>query len=209
MTQQADRFYLGKIFDSKNAKVTSDLLLYDPDDLTTHAVAVGMTGSGKTGLCIDLLEEAALQGIPAIMIDPKGDMTNALLHFPELKPVDFQPWVNPDQARKEDKTDEQAAADAAERRDEQVRQDEPRAARPRHQAQEEAGGQGQVRRRERQDGRDGRGGAGARAPRADGDDGALQRQGPGDHARLARRDRPGLGTGAAALAAAGGGSAGL
>lgn len=87
--------------------------MYDPDDLTTHAVCVGMTGSGKTGLCIDLLEEAALQGIPALMIDPKGDITNALLHFPELKPEDFLPWVNPDQARREDKTIEQAAADAA------------------------------------------------------------------------------------------------
>ena len=87
--------------------------MYDPDDLTTHAVCVGMTGSGKTGLCIDLLEEAALQGIPAIMIDPKGDITNALLHFPLLRPEDFQPWVNPDQARREDKTIEQAAADAA------------------------------------------------------------------------------------------------
>jgi len=113
MTKQADRFYLGRIFDSKTGKVSSEPLMYDPDDLTTHAVCVGMTGSGKTGLCIDLLEEAALQGIPAIMIDPKGDITNALLHFPLLRPEDFQPWVNPDQARREDKTIEQAAADAA------------------------------------------------------------------------------------------------
>ncbi len=60
-----------------------------------------MTGSGKTGLCIGLLEEAALQNIPAIMIDPKGDITNALLHFPDLLPEDFQPWVNPDQARRD------------------------------------------------------------------------------------------------------------
>ncbi len=113
MTKQADRFYLGRIFDSKKREVTSDPLMYDPDDLTTHAVVMGMTGSGKTGLCIGLLEEAALQGIPAIMIDPKGDITNALLHFPELRPEDFKPWVNPDQARREDKTIEQAAADAA------------------------------------------------------------------------------------------------
>jgi len=84
MTKQTDRFYLGRIFDSKKREVTSDPLMYDPDDLTTHAVCVGMTGSGKTGLCIDLLEEAALQGIPALMIDPKGDITNALLHFPEM-----------------------------------------------------------------------------------------------------------------------------
>ncbi|MEJ2448565.1 MAG: type IV secretion system DNA-binding domain-containing protein, partial [Anaerolineales bacterium] len=109
----ADKFYLGRIFDSKKGEITEQDLFYDPDDLTTHAVCVGMTGSGKTGLCIDLLEEAALQGIPALMIDPKGDITNALLHFPELKPADFEPWVNPDQARREDKTIEQAAADAA------------------------------------------------------------------------------------------------
>jgi len=113
MIKQTDRFYLGRIFDSKKGEITSDPLMYDPDDLTTHAVCVGMTGSGKTGLCIDLLEEAALQGIPALMIDPKGDITNALLHFPELRPEDFLPWVNPDQARREDKTIEQAAADAA------------------------------------------------------------------------------------------------
>jgi len=113
MTFPADRFYLGRIFDPKKGEVTPETLLYDPDDLTTHAVCVGMTGSGKTGLCIDLLEEAALQGIPALMIDPKGDITNALLHFPELRAEDFVPWVNPDQARREDKTIEQAGADAA------------------------------------------------------------------------------------------------
>jgi hypothetical protein len=72
-----------------------------------------MTGSGKTGLCIDLLEEAALNNIPALLIDPKGDITNTLLHFPELRPDDFQPWVNADEARREGKTVAQAAADAA------------------------------------------------------------------------------------------------
>jgi len=113
MTKESNQFYLGRIFDSKKGETTSDPLMYDPDDLTTHAFAVGMTGSGKTGLCIDILEEAALQGIPALMIDPKGDITNTLLHFPDLKPEDFLPWVNPDQARREDKTLEQAAADAA------------------------------------------------------------------------------------------------
>ena len=111
MTISADRFYLGRIF--KDGEVTSENLLYDPDDLTTHAVCVGMTGSGKTGLCIDLLEEAALLGIPALMIDPKGDITNTLLHFPALTPADFTPWVNPDTARRDDKTIEQAGADAA------------------------------------------------------------------------------------------------
>ena len=113
MVIATDRFYLGRIFDPKKGEVTPENLMYDQDDLTTHAVCVGMTGSGKTGLCIDLLEEAALQGIPALMIDPKGDITNALLHFPELRAEDFAPWVNPDQARREDKTIEQAGADAA------------------------------------------------------------------------------------------------
>ena len=103
----------GKFYIGKDVK-TQENVLYDPDDLTTHAVVVGMTGSGKTGLCIDILEEAALQNIPALMIDPKGDITNTLLHFPQLLPSDFQPWVNPDEARKEGKSLEQAAADTAE-----------------------------------------------------------------------------------------------
>ena len=106
-------FYIGRIFDIEKGKTTEEPLLYDPGDLTTHAVVVGMTGSGKTGLCIDLLEEAALKGIPALMIDPKGDITNALLHFPDFSPQDFQPWVNADQARREGKSVEQAAAEAA------------------------------------------------------------------------------------------------
>lgn len=78
-------FYLGKTKD--------ELLLYDSKDLVTHAVCVGMTGSGKTGLCITLLEEAAIDGVPAIIIDPKGDLCNLLLTFPNLSPQDFQPWV--------------------------------------------------------------------------------------------------------------------
>ncbi|MCA9950199.1 MAG: ATP-binding protein [Anaerolineales bacterium] len=107
------KFYLGRQFDTAAGETTLDPLLYDPDDLTTHAVVVGMTGSGKTGLCIDLLEEAALKDIPAIMIDPKGDITNTLLHFPDLLPTDFAPWVNADAARREDKSiDEVAAATA-------------------------------------------------------------------------------------------------
>ncbi|HEY0367729.1 MAG TPA: DUF87 domain-containing protein [Pyrinomonadaceae bacterium] len=80
-------FYLGKTKDK------DDLLLYDSKDLVTHAVCVGMTGSGKTGLCINLLEEAAIDGIPAIIIDPKGDLCNLLLTFPNLAPEDFAPWV--------------------------------------------------------------------------------------------------------------------
>ncbi len=113
MMETSGKFYLGRIFDSQQTKTTNEPLLYEPADLTTHAVVLGMTGSGKTGLCIDLLEEAALNNIPALMIDPKGDITNTLLHFPDLLPQDFQPWVNPDQARRAGKTLEQAAADAA------------------------------------------------------------------------------------------------
>ena len=75
------KFYLGRLVDAKTAKPTTNPVLYDPADLTTHAVVTGMTGSGKTGLCVALLEEAALQGVPAIIIDPKGDLTNLLLHW--------------------------------------------------------------------------------------------------------------------------------
>lgn len=107
------KFYLGRIFDPQKGQVTDQPLLYDPEDLTTHAVVVGMTGSGKTGLCVDLLEEAALNGLPAIMIDPKGDITNLLLHFPDLSPQDFQPWVNPDIARQSGVSLEEAAQQAA------------------------------------------------------------------------------------------------
>ena len=92
-------FYLGRLFDLKGGKAREDLLLYDAKDLVTHAVCVGMTGSGKTGLCISLIEEAAIDGIPAILIDPKGDLCDLLLAFPQLRGEDFQPWVNPDDAR--------------------------------------------------------------------------------------------------------------
>lgn len=107
--------YLGKLFDLSKKKLIADQpLLYDLDDLTTHAIVTGMTGSGKTGLCIGLLEEAAMQQVPAIIIDPKGDLTNLFLHFPELRPADFQPWINPDLARSEEKTIPEMAAITAE-----------------------------------------------------------------------------------------------
>ena len=93
-------FYLGRPYDLKDKKPKDGLLLYDSKDLVTHAVCVGMTGSGKTGLCIALLEEAAIDGIPAIVIDPKGDLANLLLTFPELRPEDFAPWINEDDAQK-------------------------------------------------------------------------------------------------------------
>ena len=106
-------FYLGRAYDPIRQTVTDVKIHYDPTDLTTHAVVTGMTGSGKTGLCVVLLEEAALQGIPAIIIDPKGDLTNLLLHFPELAPQDFQPWIDADLARRAGKSIEQIAADAS------------------------------------------------------------------------------------------------
>jgi hypothetical protein len=94
-------FYLGREFDAAANALKDDLILYDSKDLTTHAVCVGMTGSGKTGLCLSLLEEAAIDGVPAICIDPKGDLGNLLLTFPNLAPADFEPWLDAgDAARK-------------------------------------------------------------------------------------------------------------
>ena len=92
-------FYLGKLYDLAQKKLQEELLLYDAKDLVTHAVCVGMTGSGKTGLCLDLIEEAAIDGVPAILIDPKGDLGNLLLTFPQLRGEDFLPWINVDEAR--------------------------------------------------------------------------------------------------------------
>ncbi len=99
-------FYLGRPYDLENTSPKPGLLLYDSKDLVTHAVCVGMTGSGKTGLCIGLLEEAAIDNIPAIIIDPKGDMANLLLTFPDLQGSDFLPWVNLDDAKKKELTPE-------------------------------------------------------------------------------------------------------
>ncbi len=106
-------FYLGRAYDPIKRTVTDKEINYDPADLTTHAVVTGMTGSGKTGLCVILLEEAALKGIPAIIIDPKGDLTNLLLHFPDLAPQDFQPWIDAELARRAGKSLEQIATDAS------------------------------------------------------------------------------------------------
>ena len=93
-------FYLGRPYDLAAKQAKPGWLLYDSKDLVTHAVCVGMTGSGKTGLCIGLLEEAAIDGIPALIIDPKGDLANLMLNFPQLRGEDFAPWVNEDDARK-------------------------------------------------------------------------------------------------------------
>ena len=93
-------FYLGKEYDMQTRERTEDLLLYDSRDLCTHAVVVGMTGSGKTGLCVGMLEEAAMDRIPAIVIDPKGDISNLLLTFPNLTPEEFRPWVDESEANR-------------------------------------------------------------------------------------------------------------
>jgi hypothetical protein len=107
-------FYLGREYDLKRKKPKEPLVLYDSKDLVTHAVCVGMTGSGKTGLCISLLEEAAIDNIPAIIIDPKGDLTNLLLTFPDLKPGDFRAWINEDDAAKKGVSSDEFAAQQAE-----------------------------------------------------------------------------------------------
>ncbi|MEM1413524.1 MAG: ATP-binding protein, partial [Myxococcota bacterium] len=103
-------FYLGRPLDAAG-ETRPEPLLYDARDLQTHAMCVGMTGSGKTGLCIGLLEEAAIDGVPAIAIDLKGDIGNMLLTFPELRGEDFAPWVDPGDASRKGRTvDEHAAA---------------------------------------------------------------------------------------------------
>ena len=108
-------FYLGKEYDQQARERTEDLLLYDSRDLCTHAVVVGMTGSGKTGLCVGLLEEAAIDRIPAIVIDPKGDISNLLLTFPNLSPEEFRPWVDEGQASREGVSPEVFATNEAEK----------------------------------------------------------------------------------------------
>ena len=108
-----NEFYIGRRVNPEDGETSTEAQTYDPDDLTTHAVVVGMTGSGKTGLCLDIMEEAALNNLPAILIDPKGDITNLLLHFPELLPEDFKPWINADDARRDGVTVDQAASDTA------------------------------------------------------------------------------------------------
>jgi hypothetical protein len=106
-------FYLGRLVDPDSRKSTESLCLYDSRDLVTHAVCIGMTGSGKTGLCIDLIEEAAIDGIPALVIDPKGDMGNLLLTFPGLAPGEFLPWVNPEEAARKGQSQEAFAENQA------------------------------------------------------------------------------------------------
>jgi hypothetical protein len=107
-------FYLGREYDPAANALKDDLVLYDSQDLTTHAVCVGMTGSGKTGLCLSLLEEAAIDGVPAICIDPKGDLGNLLLTFPNLAPADFEPWIDAGDAQRKGLSAAELAAKTAE-----------------------------------------------------------------------------------------------
>ncbi len=102
-------FYLGSPMEGPSGEPRSEPFLYDAKDLTTHAVCVGMTGSGKTGLAISLIEEAAIDGIPVIAIDPKGDLGNLMLTFPELRADDFRPWIDEGDAARKGRTPDEHA----------------------------------------------------------------------------------------------------
>jgi hypothetical protein len=113
VSEKLGAFYLGKYFDMASQQLKEDLVLYDSKDLNTHAVIIGMTGSGKTGLGISLLEEALIDNIPVIAIDPKGDLPNLLLNFPRLQPGDFRPWINEQDALNAGLTPDQFAGKQA------------------------------------------------------------------------------------------------
>ncbi len=113
--EKLGQFYLGRAYDLERQSLLDDLVMYDSPDLTTHGLCVGMTGSGKTGLSICLLEEAAIDGVPALCIDPKGDLGNLLLTFPELRPEDFRPWIDEAEAARRSLDPDQAAAATADR----------------------------------------------------------------------------------------------
>ena len=106
-------FYLGKNYDLHAGKLQESLVLYDSKDLTTHGIIIGMTGSGKTGLAIDLIEEALIDKIPVIAVDPKGDLPNLLLNFPQLRAEDFRPWVNEQDAMLKGLSPDKFAAEQA------------------------------------------------------------------------------------------------
>src|SRR6266542_6833793 len=106
-------FYLGREYDLAKGALSAEPVLYDSRDLVTHAVIVGMTGSGKTGLGITLIEEALIDNIPVLAIDPKGDLSNLLLTFPNLAPADFRPWIDEEQAAREKQDPEAFAAQQA------------------------------------------------------------------------------------------------
>ena len=113
MDRKPGKFYLGRAYNLEAGNLLEEPVFYDADDLTTHAVCIGMTGSGKTGLGIGLLEEAILQGIPLLIVDPKGDVVNLLLQFPNLAPEEFRPWVDPAEAQRDGLSVEAYAAQVA------------------------------------------------------------------------------------------------
>src|SRR5687767_3343311 len=113
--EQLGLFYLGRRFDLGSNARGNEPVLYESRDLVTHAVCIGMTGSGKTGLGITVIEEAALDQIPVLAIDPKGDLSNLLLTFPDLAAGDFAPWVDERQAQSQQLTREAAAEQTAAR----------------------------------------------------------------------------------------------
>ena len=111
--EKLGQFYLGRTHSIQSGETSAEEVHYDARDLTTHAVCVGMTGSGKTGLCLSLLEEAAIDGVPAICIDPKGDLGNLLLSFPGLSAAEFRPWIDPAEAMRKGQTEDEYAASMA------------------------------------------------------------------------------------------------
>jgi len=119
--EKMDLFYLGREIDPGTGQTSSIPFLYKNKHLTTHAAIIGMTGSGKTGLGVCLLEEAAIDRLPAIVIDPKGDMANLLLTFPEMRPEDFLPWIDPEQAVQKGMSEEEFARQTAHKWEEGIR----------------------------------------------------------------------------------------
>lgn len=119
--EKLDLFYLGREVDPATGETSPVPFVYKNKHLTTHAAILGMTGSGKTGLGIGLLEEAAMDRIPALVIDPKGDMANLLLTFPEMRPEDFKPWLERSAAEQKGMTLDELARKTAETWDKGIR----------------------------------------------------------------------------------------